>query len=100
MPELGGLAIDWHCKEKGGGKEKRHARKGNSGLGYKPSPIKIIGRVIINPGKEGEEHREVTGREEGIEQALLVCKGSRWHGMERDFNARSSPNSFALILQQ
>lgn len=56
MPELGGLAIDWHCKEKGGGKETRHAREGNLGLGYKRLPIKIIGRAIINPGKEGEEH--------------------------------------------
>lgn len=98
MPELGGLAIDWHCKEKGGGKENRHARKGNLGLGYKRSPIKINGRVIINAGKEGEEHGEVTGREEGIKQALLVCRGSKWHEMERDFNARSSSNSFALIL--
>lgn len=54
MPELGGLAVDWHCKEKGGGKENRHARKGN--LGYKSSSIKINGRVIMNLGLGGEEH--------------------------------------------
>ena len=53
LPELGGLAIDWHCKEKGGGKENWHAREEDLGLGYKPPSIKINGRVIINLGREG-----------------------------------------------
>lgn len=62
MPELGGLAIDWHCKENGGGEKKptRHAREENLGLVYKSSSIKINGRVIRKlgreEGREGEEH--------------------------------------------
>ena len=83
---------------KGGEKENRHAREENLGPGYKSSSINIIGRVIKNPGREAEEHCEVTEREKGIKQALLVHRGSKQHEMKRDFNAKSSSNSSALIL--
>lgn len=46
------------------------------GPGYKSPSPKINGRVIINLRREGEEHREVAGREKEIKQALLVHRGS------------------------
>lgn len=73
LPELGGLAIDWHGKEKGGGKENRHAREENLGLGYKPSSVKINGRVIIKLGREGGRQRSTEKLQQGRKESNRHC---------------------------
>lgn len=75
LTELGGLAVDWHCKEKGGAKGNRHAREGN--LGYKSSSTKINGRVIINPGQGGRGALRSCRKGEGNQTGSAGTQGKQ-----------------------